>query len=54
MKKSDDKLPSLSEMRGKIIEHLEEKKRTDMLEKWSDDLREKARIDINRDLLYAN
>lgn len=54
MKKSDDKCPSLSEMRGKIIEHLEEKKRIDMLKKWSDELREKARIEINRDLLYAN
>jgi len=54
MKKSDDKLPSLSEMREKIVEYLEEKKRTDMLEKWSDELREKAKIEINRDLLYAN
>ncbi|NVL90025.1 MAG: SurA N-terminal domain-containing protein [Desulfobacterales bacterium] len=52
MKKSEDKVPALSELQEKIIEDLKEKKKTKMLKEWINNLRKKSRIQINEDLLY--
>lgn len=54
MKKPQKKLPPLAELREKIAEELKEKKKTRMLKEWIDDLRKKAGIEINEELLYKD
>ena len=51
MKKLDDTLSPLSEMQGQITEELREEKKTRMLEEWINDLRTKASVEIDQDLL---
>ncbi len=54
MKKSDDKLPPLLKLQDKISEDLRERKKTRMLKEWINDLREKSKIQINKELLYKD
>jgi len=53
-KKSDDTLPPLSKLQDKISEDLRERKKTRMLKEWINDLKEKAKIQINEKLLYKD
>jgi len=54
MKKSDETLPPLSELQEKITKDLKEKKKTMMLQEWINDLRKKATIQINEELLFKD
>lgn len=54
MKKSNHKLPGLSEFREKIIKDLRERKKTRMLEDWIKETKQKAKIQINEDLLLKD
>jgi hypothetical protein len=54
MKKTNDKLPGLSEFREKIIKDLKERKKTRMLEAWINETKQKAKIQINEDLLLKD
>jgi hypothetical protein len=54
MQKSEEKLPSLKELKEKINKELKEKKKTRILKEWINDLRGKAKIEINRELLYKD
>ena len=54
MKKPEKKLPPLAELREKIAEELKEKKKRRMLKEWIEDLRKKAGIEINEELLYKD
>ena len=54
MKESEDKLSPISELQEKITEDLKEKKKTRMLKEWINDLRKKAKIQINDELLYKD
>lgn len=54
MKKSDESLSPLSELQEKITEDLKEKKKTKMLKEWINDLRKKAKIQINEEFLYKD
>ena len=54
IKKSEDRFPPLSELQEKITEDLKEKKKTGMLKEWVNDLRKKANIRINEELLYKD
>ena len=51
MKNRDEHLPSLGDIRGQIKEELKQEKQTLMLEQWASDLRERATIEIDQDLL---
>ncbi len=51
MKRSDEVLPFLSEIHDQIREELKEEKKTGMLKEWINELRKKASIEINEDLL---
>jgi len=52
MQKSEERPPSFKELEEKITKELKEKKKTRMLKEWINDLREKAKIEINKELLY--
>jgi len=54
MQKSEEELPSLKELEEKITKKLKEKKKTRILKEWINDLRGKAKIEINRELLYKD
>ncbi len=54
MQESEEKLPSLKELKEKITKELKEKKKTRMLKEWIDDLREKANIEIKQEFLYKD
>ncbi len=54
MKKSEDKLLPLSGLQEKIAEDLKEKKKSRMLKECINDLRKKAKIQINEELLYKD
>ena len=54
MKKPEKKLPPLAELWEKIAEELKEKKKRRMLKEWIEDLRKKAGIEINEELLYKD
>ncbi len=54
MQESEEKLPSLKELKEKITKELKEKKKTRMLEEWINDLREKANIEIKQEFLYKD
>jgi len=54
MKKTNDKLPGLLVFREKIIKDLKEMKKTRMLEAWINETKEKAKIQINENLLYKD
>jgi hypothetical protein len=51
MKKIDDTLSPLSEIHDQFTKELREEKKTRMLKEWIDELRDKANIEINEDLL---
>ena len=51
MKKFDGTLSPLSELQNQITKELREEKKTRMLEEWINDLRTKASIEIDQDLL---
>lgn len=53
-KKSDDNLPPISKLQDKISEDLRERKKTRMVKEWINDLKEKAKIQINEKLLYKD
>jgi len=52
MKKRAKKLPPQQELEEEITEDLEEKKKTRMLKEWIMDLRKRAKIEIDHELLY--
>ena len=52
MQKSEERPPSFKELEEMITKELKEKKKTRMLKEWINDLREKAKIEINKELLY--
>ncbi len=54
MQKSEERLPPLKEIQRKITKELKEKKNTRMLKEWINDLRGKAKIEINRELRYKD
>jgi peptidyl-prolyl cis-trans isomerase C len=54
MKESDETLPPLQEMRDRIMKEIKRKKSSRMLEEWIKDLRKKAKIEINQDLLLKD
>jgi len=54
MQKSGEELPPLKEIQEKITKELKETKKTRMLKEWIDDLREKARIEVNQGLVYKD
>lgn len=54
MEKSEKKLPPLEEIQEKITADLKEKRKTRMLKEWINDLRKKAKIKVNENLLYKN
>ncbi|HUV50171.1 MAG TPA: SurA N-terminal domain-containing protein [Anaerolineae bacterium] len=54
MKKPGKKLPPLDGLREKIVEELKEKKKTEMLKEWINDLRKNSKIEINEKLLYKD
>lgn len=54
MQKSEEKLPPLKEIQEKITKQLKEKKKTMILKEWINDLRGKAKIEINRKLIYKD
>ncbi len=51
MKKEDDSLPPLLEIHNQLRDGIKEEKKTRALEKWIDDLRSKAIVEIKQDLL---
>jgi len=51
MENINENLPSLGDMRDPIRQQLKQEKQTLMLEQWTSELREKASIEINQDLL---
>ena len=51
MKKSDDQIPPLENMTEQIRKKIVEEKKSKMLGEWIDDLRKKARVEINEELL---
>ena len=53
-KKSDDTLPPLSKLQEKISKDLKERKKTRMIKEWLNDLKEKAKIQINEKLLFKD
>jgi hypothetical protein len=52
MKKRTKKLPPQPELEEEITEDLKEKKKTRMLKEWINDLRKRAKIAIDHELLY--
>jgi len=54
MQNSGEELPPLQELKEKITKELEGKKKTGMLKEFINDLREKAKIEINQGLLYKD
>jgi len=52
MKKRAKKLPPQQELEEEITEDLEEKKKTRMLKEWINNLRKRAKIEIDHELLY--
>ena len=53
LKKLSSDLATLPELQEEIQEKLKKKKMTQMMEKWVEDFRSTAHIDINRELLYG-
>ncbi len=51
MKKLDNGLPPLAEIHDQVRDGIKEEKKTRTLEKWADDLRSKAIVEIKQDLL---
>ena len=51
MKNLNENLPSLGDMRDPIRQQLKQEKQTLMLEQWTRELRKRASIEINQDLL---
>lgn len=51
MKESGEALPPLSHIEDKITRELREEKKSRMLKEWVNDLREKAKIEIDQELL---
>ena len=54
MKKSNPELPPFEEMQDVLAEKILERKKQKSLEKWINELRDKANIQINLDLLSEN
>ena len=54
MKRSGTELPSLEEIEEDMAKELRERKRTKKLKEWIDGLREKAKIKIDRELLFKD
>ena len=54
MKKEGEIVLPLSKLQDKITKELKEKKKTEMLKKWAEDLEKKADIEINQKLLLKN
>ena len=54
MQKSGEELAPLKELEEKIAKELKEEKKTRMLEEWINGLEEKAKIQINQELLYKD
>lgn len=52
--KADAKLTGPLEPREKVIQDLKERKKTKMLETWISATKQKAKIEINEDLLYKD
>lgn len=50
--KKQGELQPLESLREKIVEEIREKKKTEMLGKWIEDLRKTAQVEINEKLLY--
>jgi hypothetical protein len=51
IKEMEDRVSPLSEIRDQVREALKEEKKTRLLEEWINDLRKKASVEINEDLL---
>ncbi len=51
LQRSREPIPPLKELEEEIIKELKESKKTRMLDEWISDLRKKARIEINQQLL---
>ena len=51
MKKSDNNLPQLDSIRHQISKKIIEDKKQRLLEEWNDQLRKRAKIEINEELL---
>ena len=51
LQRSREPIPPLKELEQEIIKELNESKKTRMLDEWISDLRKKARIEINQQLL---
>jgi len=51
LQRSGEPLPPLKESEEDITKELRERKKTRMLDEWIDDLRKKAKIEINQELL---
>jgi len=54
MKNLDKNLPQLESIRHKIAQKIMEDKKQRLLEEWSNQLKKRARIDINEELLSKN
>ena len=54
MKKLDNNLPPLESIRHNISKEIMEDKKQRLLEEWSNQLKKRARIDINEELLSKN
>jgi hypothetical protein len=54
MKNLDENQPQLESIRQKISEKIMEDKKCDMIEEWVNDLKKKAKIEINQELLSKN
>jgi len=52
MKRREAGIPPLAELEGAITKDLKDRKKTRLLREWIDELRQKAKIEINRELLY--
>lgn len=51
MKKLEDRLPPLAEIRDQVRDGIKEERKTRTLEEWVDELRSKAIVEIKQDLL---
>ena len=51
IKKSEESPPPFEEIKDTIKNEIEDKKRTEMLEKWITDLKQNAKVEINEKLL---
>jgi hypothetical protein len=52
MKGAEERMPPLTEIEKEITRDLKEKKKTRLLKAWINELREKAKIEINEEVLY--